>query len=72
MNIRLVKETKLNEEPWYSVYKNDKYVGGSYLLDKAEEIYNKVKNFVEIHKVEVLKNEEIFVSLDTNLESNGK
>ena len=72
MTIKLVKETKLDDAAWYSVYKDDKYISGSYLLHKAEEVYNKVKNSVEIHKIEILKTEEIVVSLDTNSESNGK
>jgi len=68
MTLKIVKEQKFGEEPWYSVYLNDRYVKGSLYLEKAEAFYQQLKTdptaFEE--KKEILKSEDLNLPLQAN------
>jgi len=68
MKLELIKESKLGDRPWYELRANDKFVTGSYDLEKVEQSYYNVKNGGDpfITK-EVLRSEQIVVpSEETN------
>jgi len=67
MKLEIVKETKVNDNPWYAIYKDGKYKMGSYDLEKVEQMFNNAisdPNYFE-EKKEVLKSCEIVVSLQS-------
>lgn len=68
MTIKIVKEQKFGEEPWYSVYLNDRYVKGSLCLEKAVGIYEQLKSDPTMleEKREVLKSEDLNLPLQVN------
>lgn len=66
MKIELIKELKLNDDAWYSIYLNGKYMAGSYDENRANKMYGIIKeNPLQISKI-VLKSEEINVSSQEN------
>jgi len=69
MTVKLVEETKLGEDPWYSVYMDDSYIKGSSNKERAMEFYNTLKSLGEAalvtHK-KVLLSSEIGVNLQQN------
>ena len=65
MKVELIEEIKLDENPWYIIEIDGKYVKGTYDKSKAEEFYAKVLediNFLN-KKRNILKSEEIEVNL---------
>jgi hypothetical protein len=62
MKLELIKETKLGDKSWYELRANDKFVTGSYTLEKVEQAYDNIKAGGDpfITK-EVLRSEEIVV-----------
>lgn len=65
MKIELIEEIKLNEDPWYCIKIDGKYVKGSSVKKIAEEWYEKVLSDINAlnTKENVLKSAEIDVSL---------
>ena len=63
MKIEMIKEESLMDNTWYSIYIDGKYAAGSYNEEKAIEYYEKIKNNPKITSKEVLKSDEIDVSL---------
>jgi len=51
------------DEPWYRLIKDGEYVTGSYSLQFVEERFELMKKGVPKKTVEILKSEEIDVSL---------
>jgi hypothetical protein len=43
MKIELIKEFKLNDDPWYGIYLNGKYIVGTYNEQKAMRMYDVIK-----------------------------
>lgn len=43
MTLKIVKEKKLGEDPFYSLYADDKFLSGSYDLAKVEKMYHEYK-----------------------------
>lgn len=69
MKVELIKEERFNEDPYYIIRVDDKFVTGSSLEDKAEKLYNDLVSNPDAlkTKVKILKSEEIDVSLpETN------
>jgi hypothetical protein len=68
MKLELIKETKAGDNAWFELRVNDKFVTGSYTLEKMEEAYNNIKNGGDpFLKKEILRSEEIIVpSEETN------
>jgi hypothetical protein len=65
MKLELIKETKAGDNAWYELRVNDRFVTGSYTLEKVEEAYNNVKSGGDpFLKKEVLRSEEIGISLE--------
>ena len=66
MKIELVEETKYNGQPWYVIQIDGSYFIGTGNQLNAEKMYNEIladPKVVET-KINVLKSEEINVSLD--------
>jgi hypothetical protein len=63
MNIRLVRETCYTDKDWFAVYVDDRYITGSYDEEKANGFYERVKENPHYKTKEILKSEEIDVSL---------
>jgi hypothetical protein len=62
MKLELIKETKLGERPWYELRADDKFVTGSYDLEKVEQAYTNVKAGGDPFTTkEILRSEEIVV-----------
>jgi len=62
MKLELIKETKAGDNAWFELRVNDKFVTGSYTLEKMEEAYNNIKNGGDpFLKKEILRSEEIIV-----------
>lgn len=61
MTLKIVKETKLGEEPFYCLYADDKYLRGSYNREKIEKLYGEYKKDPTIfdEKTEVIMEETI-------------
>lgn len=66
MIIELVKEVKLNDDPWYSIYLNGKYIVGSYNEEKAMKMYDTIKKNPSENGKIVLRSETIDVSSQEN------
>jgi hypothetical protein len=65
MKLELIKETKLGDRPWYELRVNDRFVTGSYDLEKVEQSYYNVKNGGDPFTTkEILRSEEIVVPSD--------
>jgi hypothetical protein len=66
MRLEIIKETTFNEEPWFAIYLDNRYVMGSYTQSKIDGIFVEAvkdpENFFKTTK-EVLKSEEIVVPL---------
>ena len=66
MKLEIVKETRINEDDWYSFYVDGRYIKGSYTLETVELAYNSCKNdpinFMKEAK-EIVKSEQIIVPL---------
>jgi hypothetical protein len=43
MTLKIVKEVRLGDDPWFSLYADDKYLRGSYDLAKIERLYGEYK-----------------------------
>ena len=43
MTLKIVKETRMGDDPWYSLYADDKYLRGSYNREKIEKLYGEYK-----------------------------
>jgi hypothetical protein len=62
MKLELIKETKAGDNAWYELRVNDRFVTGSYTLEKVEEAYNNVKSGGDpFLRKEILRSEEIVV-----------
>lgn len=62
MKLEIIKEEKVNDNPWYTLYVNNEYIMGSYTLSNVENVYDLCKNDPKNFKKEtktVLKSEEI-------------
>lgn len=66
MIIELIKEVKLNDDPWYSIYLNDKYIVGSYNEEKAMKMYDAIKENPSENGKFVLRSEIINVPSQEN------
>lgn len=66
MIIELVKEVKLNDDPWYSIYLNGKYIVGTYNEQKAMKMYDAIKENPSENGKIVLRSEIIDVSSQEN------
>jgi len=66
MKIELVKEEKFNENPWYTIQIDGKYVTGTGIIEKAEKLYNELISNPDIlkSKINILKSQEIDLPLD--------
>jgi hypothetical protein len=42
--MKIVKETKFNEEAWYSLYVDDRYIVGSYDEEKINNHFEEIKS----------------------------
>ena len=66
MKIEFTKEVKINDNPWYGVYLNGKYMAGSYDMEKALKMYESIKENPSENGKFVLKSEEINVTSNEN------
>lgn len=69
MKVELIKEERFNEDPYYIIRVDDKFVTGSPYEDKAEKLYNDLVSNPDAlkTKMKILKSEEVDVSLpETN------
>lgn len=41
--MKIVKESKLNDEAWYSLFVDEKYITGSYDREKIEKFFEQIK-----------------------------
>jgi len=63
MKLELIKESKAGDNVWYELRVNDRFVTGSYTLEKVEQAYDDVKNGKDpFLRKEILRSEEIVVS----------
>lgn len=65
VKIELIKETKVGNDPWYSICLDDNYIVGTGDIEKAEQLYNEIKNG-RIKEKTILKSEDVLLSLRTN------
>ena len=65
MTLKIVKETKIDDDAWYCLYLGDKYLKGSYSLQKIENLYEEFKNNPKLfeEQKEVLKSEQLNLPL---------
>lgn len=63
MKIEMIKEESLMDNTWYSIYVDGKYMAGSYNENTALSYYEKIKSNPKVSFKEVLKSDEIDVSL---------
>ena len=61
MTLKIVKEVRLGDDPWFSLYADDKYLRGSYDCAKIERLYREYKKDPTIfdEKTEVIMEETI-------------
>lgn len=61
MTLKIVKEVRLGDDPWFSLYADDKYLRGSYDRAKIEKLYAEYKKDPTIfdEKWEVIMEENI-------------
>lgn len=63
MKLEIEKVTEVGKDPWYRLTQDGEYITGSYSLQFVEDRFESIKNGVPNKSVEILKSEEIDVSL---------
>lgn len=68
MTLKIVKETRLGDDPWYCLYADDKYLRGSYDRAKIENLYREYKKDPTIfdERTEVIIEEIVNPKTDNN------
>lgn len=62
MKLELIRITKFGEDNFYEIYLDDKYIKGSSNLRVIEQLYEEIKNGVNVGPVkQILRSEEIDV-----------
>jgi hypothetical protein len=74
MRVELIEEVKFNRSPWYSVSVDDIVIYSSWNKEACDAIYEGVKEGKILTNTitNILKSEEISVSLTENQQENGK
>lgn len=62
--MKIVKEKKFNEEAWYSLYVDDRYIVGSYDEEKVNNYFEEIKRNPNLF----LQTKEVIKSTTINID----